>query len=212
MKEKVWETLVKEIRECTRCPLHKHRTKAVPGEGNLNAQVLLLGEAPGRSEDESGRPFVGAAGKLLNKLLESSGMRREEVFITNVVKCRPPNNREPRKEEVEACSVHTNRILELIKPKVIVALGNPAGKYLTEVLGKRRWPGVSAMRGKIHAISILGTETKVMFTYHPAAALYNPRLLDKLEEDFRLLGRTLKEEAEGGKRGKSLLDFISRGS
>ncbi|HDD26161.1 MAG TPA: uracil-DNA glycosylase, partial [Acidilobales archaeon] len=115
-KHEVWIRIVNDIRNCRLCPLHSYRRNPVPGEGSLDTDVVFLGEAPGRKEDETGRPFVGAAGQLLNKLISDIGLDRSKVFITNVVKCRPPNNRDPKDEEIRACSVHTNAILSLIKP------------------------------------------------------------------------------------------------
>jgi len=160
-KNAVWSELVLEISNCRRCRLSESRTRAVPGEGSLNAKVMFIGEAPGRSEDEAGRPFVGAAGKLLNELLSSNGMRREEVFITNVVKCRPPENRDPLEDEILSCSHFTNSIIQLIQPSIIVTLGNHAGRYVIEFLGGSRWYGVSRMRGNVYKITLFGKETLV---------------------------------------------------
>ncbi len=196
-RELEWSGIEREILACTRCPLSKSRTRAVPGEGNLYSSVMLLGEAPGRSEDEEGRPFVGAAGRLLNKLIEEVGMRREEVFITNVVKCRPPNNREPSPEEILACSRFTDRIIELVNPKTIAALGNHAGYYLFELRGGARWLGVTRMRGRVYRLPVLGSARTLVPTYHPAAVLYNPQLYETVRDDFRLLKRVV-EALEGG--------------
>ncbi len=210
----LWNTIVESIRNCNKCMLHKSRTKPVPGEGNLDAVILFIGEAPGRQEDLSGRPFVGQAGKLLEVLLRSIGLRREEVFITNVVKCRPPNNRDPKEEEVRACSVHTQAIIRLIKPKVIVTLGNHSGKYVFSVLGGREWMSVSRMRGRIYELELrnLG-KVLVIPTYHPAAALYNPKVRPALEKDFSLIVEAQErlakiEESTAKGKPKSLLDFL----
>jgi len=210
----LWNTIVESIRSCDKCVLHKSRTKPVPGEGSLNAEVLFIGEAPGRQEDLSGRPFVGQAGKLLEALLKSIGLKREEVFITNVVKCRPPNNRDPREEEVKACSTHTQAIIELVKPKIIVTLGNHSGRYVFSMLGGREWRGVSRMRGKIYELKLKGLgKVLVIPTYHPAAALYNPKVKPALEKDFGLVAEALKsltevEEGTTGGKPRSLLDFL----
>jgi len=198
-----------EIALCRRCELHRSRTKAVPGEGNLYSKIVFLGEAPGKSEDEEGRPFVGAAGKLLTKLIESLGLRREEVFITNVVKCRPPGNREPKVEEISTCSYFTDAIISLINPLLIVTLGNYAGYYIFEMKGGVRWLGVSRMRGKLYRFKVLGRERALIPTYHPAAALYNPQVLAVLQEDFTLIKNYL-QGFEGGRRG--LLKFLRGGS
>lgn len=211
-KNAAWSELVLEISSCRRCRLAESRTKAVPGEGSLNAKVMFIGEAPGRSEDEAGRPFVGAAGKLLNELLQSNNLKREEVFITNVVKCRPPENRDPLEDEILNCSHFTNSIIQLIQPSIIVTLGNHAGRYVIEVLGGARWHGVSRMRGNVYKVTLFGRETLVIPTYHPAAALYNPTPRKSLEEDFKLVTAKYREliqsEVKAKERRKTLLDFI----
>jgi DNA polymerase len=208
-KEVIWAGIRAEIAACRRCELHKSRTRTVPGEGSLHSKVMFLGEAPGRSEDEEGRPFVGAAGRLLTKLMESIGLRREEVFITNVVKCRPPGNREPRYEEISACSYFTDAIVALVNPSLIVTLGNYAGYYVFEMKGGVRWLGVSRMRGRLYRLKVLGQERAVVPTYHPAAALYNPQTLAFLQDDFTLI----KEYVHGsGGRGEGLLKFLRGGS
>jgi DNA polymerase len=208
-REVLWASIRAEITTCRRCELHKSRTKAVPGEGNLYSKVMFLGEAPGRSEDEEGRPFVGAAGRLLTKLVESIGLRREEVFITNVVKCRPPGNREPRFEEMSACSYFTDAIVSLVNPSLIVTLGNYAGYYVFEMKGGVRWLGISRMRGRLYRLKVLGQERAVIPTYHPAAALYNPQTLAMLQNDFTLI-KEYVHCSEG--RGVGLLKFLHGGN
>jgi len=211
-KNAVWSKLVLEISGCRKCRLAESRTKTVPGEGSLNARVMFVGEAPGRNEDEAGRPFVGAAGKLLNELLQSNNLRREEVFITNVVKCRPPENRDPLEDEILSCSHFTNSIIQLIQPSIIVTLGNHAGRYVIETLGGTKWYGVSKMRGNVYKATLFGRETLVIPTYHPAAALYNPAPRKALEEDFKLVAAKYRELTQGEtrikERRKTLLDFI----
>ena len=215
-KEVEWRNIVESIKSCNACILHKNRKNAVPGEGSLNATVMFIGEAPGRREDETGRPFVGAAGKLLDELLSRAGLRRAEVFITNVVKCRPPNNRDPREEEVSECSVHTNKIIKLIAPKIIVTLGNHSGRYVFEKLAGMEWYGVSRARGRVYEATILELKVKVIPTYHPAAALYNPKLRTRLENDFDTIGKELKK-LEGGppenitEGRKTILDYLKGG-
>ena len=199
-----WERIKAEILGCTRCPLFRNRKRAVPGEGDVGSRVMLLGEAPGRSEDEEGRPFVGAAGRLLTKLIEEVGLSRGEVFITNVVKCRPPDNREPRPDEILACSYFTDRIISLVDPPVIVSLGNYAGYYLFELRGGIRWLGVTRMRRRAYKLSLLGSERVVIPTYHPAAALYNPQLYSSIREDFGLV----REHLTGGGALGGLLRFV----
>ncbi len=213
-KESLWSELIGKIESCTKCPLHRYRKKAVPGEGSLYSKMLLLGEAPGQREDEEGRPFVGAAGKLLTELLESRGIKRDEVFITNVVKCRPPNNREPRDDEVIACSEYTLSIIKLVDPKLVVTLGNHAGKFVFKMCGDVEWRGISKMRGKLYTLRLreIGVLT-VIPTYHPATALYNPNVRYILETDFDLVRSTymgLTSKTLTTTRATTLLDFISK--
>ncbi len=174
---------------------------------------MFVGEAPGRQEDETGRPFVGAAGKLLTHLIEDVvGIKRSEVYITNVLKCRPPGNRDPREEEIRACTPYLWRQIQLIRPKAIIALGRFAGRVLFEKAGLS-WRSMRAHRGKIYEVVIAGVKVLLTVTYHPAAALYNPRLRSELEEDFRgpireVIMRALR--GEGERRSLTLLDFLRK--
>ncbi len=184
---------------------------------------MFVGEAPGATEDEMGRPFVGAAGKLLTMALESAGMPRSTVYITNVVKCRPPSNREPKPEEIEACSPFLESQILLLKPLLIVTLGNVAGKRIFE-LGKQRWSGVTRMRGRVYNLTILGLRIAVLPTIHPAAALYNPSTRDVLFNDLKMAKEILDKllssasgsiatatESGAARKPKSLLDYVKRG-
>ena len=202
-----YEELVKAIRSCTKCPLHASRRNAVPGEGPLDAEVMVVGEAPGRSEDEQGRPFVGAAGKLLDRFLEEAGLERRRVYITNIVKCRPPNNRDPRPEEIQACLPYLLEQIRIVRPKVIIVVGRIAGSTLYRLAGLR-WEGVRRERGRIVRARIGGVEVVIVPTYHPAAALYNPQLRVELEEDFRGPVRRAVREAGKGRRPPTLEDFM----
>ena len=210
-----WQSLEEAIKKCNRCPLYRSRKNAVPGEGDKNAHIMLVGEAPGATEDEMGRPFVGAAGRLLTMILESLGVKRESVYITNVVKCRPPGNREPRDEEVEACSPYLESQILLLKPRVIVTLGNVAGKKIF-ALGGHSWNGVMKMRGKIFNLNMLSLSMLVIPTLHPAAALYNPQLRSLFEEDMKLIKKVVesmsKEVLGKSQRAKSrtLLDYFKQ--
>ncbi|HDJ97326.1 MAG TPA: uracil-DNA glycosylase [Thermofilum sp.] len=193
-KEEELSKINEEIAKCTRCRLSLYRTKPVPGEGNPYAKVMFIGEAPGRFEDLQGRPFVGAAGKLLTELLNGIGLSREEVFITNVVKCRPPNNRDPREDEIKLCSSFLERQIEIIDPDVIVTLGRHSTRY---ILGRAGYKVDSIMRvrGREFEILLEGRRRKVLPMLHPAAALYNPRLKNLLEEDFRKLRKMLSKSS-----------------
>jgi uracil-DNA glycosylase family 4 len=173
---------------CTRCNLSSSGSSVVVGSGSLDAAIVLVGEAPGRKEDESGLPFVGSAGKLLDRLLEASGLRREEVFIMNIVKCRPPRNRRPKKDEVEACRSYLEEQLDILRPRVIAPMGNSSLSYF---LG--RYGLESAVIGDVHGVPLSVQEkwgaVTLMPLYHPAAAIYNRKLLQDLEEDMKKLPR-----------------------
>ena len=177
------EKIAKEVRSCTLCPLSRTRTVAVPGEGNAHAELMLIGEGPGYNEDKQGRPFVGAAGGFLNQMLASAGLERKDVFITNVVKCRPPQNRDPLPEEIEACSGYLERQVELIRPKVIATLGRHSmAKYFPN-------ERVSRIHGQPRKVA----ERTVVPLYHPAAALHQPALKAAELEDFSRLPGILAE-------------------
>lgn len=196
-KEEQMAALVAEIASCTRCPLHATRKNPVPGEGNLDAELMLIGEAPGRWEDEKGRPFVGSAGKLLNKLLALAGFSREEVYIANVLKCRPPGNRDPRPEEVEACTPFLDRQIQIIRPRVIATLGRHSTRYMFSKAGLR-FTKMSDVRGHLYEVKVLGLAILLVPTLHPASALYNPSYRSLLEQDFELIGRAVRGLAEPG--------------
>lgn len=178
------EELEKLICNCTSCRLHQNRNKFVFGTGNLNADVLVIGEGPGAEEDKQGLPFVGRAGKLLTDMLKAINFEREEVFIGNVVKCRPPGNRTPLPDEMETCMPYLKKQLELIKPKLILCLGLTAAKGL---LKKRE--SLGKLRGKIFEFE----DAKVMVTYHSAALLRNPHWKNDCWEDLKKF-RKLYEE------------------
>ncbi|ABL78200.1 type-4 uracil-DNA glycosylase [Thermofilum pendens] len=193
------EEIAGEIAKCEKCPLSRSRTHTVPGEGNPCSGVVFIGEAPGRNEDLQGRPFVGAAGALLTELISLAGLSREEVFITNVVKCRPPNNREPREEEIAACLPYLLAQLRAIKPRLIVTLGKHSTKTILRMRGMSV-DSIMSVRGKAYTVNAEWGQVTVFPTLHPAAALYNPAMRKVLEEDFRFLRGLL----EGG--GQRTLD------
>lgn len=175
--------LATQIRVCTKCPLHQSRTLAVPGDGKVKARVMLIGEAPGKEEDESGHPFVGAAGRFLNKVLEGTEISREDLFITNTVKCRPPQNRTPRKLEIETCtSNYLDHQIALINPELIMLLGMVAAK---KVLGIKT---INDVRGRV----IEREGRRYIVGYHPAVRFYREDLAEKVREDFALLRREIE--------------------
>ena len=189
--EQKLEKLAKQIKVCTRCELHGSRTEAVPGEGPTHAEIMFIGEGPGASEDKQGRPFVGASGKFLERLLEQAGLTRTEVFITNVVKCRPPGNRDPLPDEIEICtSNYLQHQIEIVNPSIIVTLGRHSmglffkGAKITQIHGQMRKVG----------------ERFVIAMFHPAAALHQQSLKSTIMEDFARLPELLKEaRREAGK-------------
>ncbi len=163
------------IRACTLCGLHATRTQAVPGTGPAHAQIMIVGEAPGANEDLQGKPFVGQAGKLLDTLLARIGLSREDVFITNVLKCRPPMNRDPMPNEAEACLPFLRRQFAIVRPKAVLVLGRHALE--------RMLPGVGSI-SRVHGQIFMRSDVAFMPCYHPAAALHNGGLLADLERDF----------------------------
>jgi DNA polymerase len=178
----VWE----QARVCRACPLHETRRTVVFGAGHADADLLFVGEAPGRHEDEQGLPFVGQAGKLLDRLLEEIGLGRADVFIANVIKCRPPGNRDPHPHEIAACQDYLWRQIELIEPRLICTLGNFATKLL------RGDPtGISRLHGQAEERVIGPRAVRLYPLYHPAAALYTPATLEALRTDFRRIPELL---------------------
>ncbi len=179
--------LRKRVVSCTKCDLSKSRKNAVPGSGNIQSEIIFIGEAPGRSEDLQGKPFVGTAGQILSEALEYAGLKRVDIYITNVVKCRPPNNRQPLKEEQDACREHLLKELEIIRPKVICILGNTAFGSLLD------GNSITKNRGKI-----ISRDGNLYFvTVHPAAAIYNPDLRQVLKDDMKFLAQTLDKIKKG---------------
>ncbi len=176
-RERELNSLHDSIRECKLCPLHTTRLNAVPGEGSYNAKLFFIGEAPGAREDESGRPFVGRSGELLTQMIESIGLTRDEVFITSVLKSRPPNNRTPAPSEIETCRPYVEQQIELIRPRVVVLLG---GVAIAAMVGP--W-SVSESHGKFFEAK----GRTYFMTYHPAAALRFPKVKTLMADDFKIL-------------------------
>ena len=181
--------LVPLIETCRKCSLGSSRTRSVPGEGNPDADLVCVGEAPGATEDETGRPFVGRSGKLLDDILKSIGLAREDVFICNVLKCRPPGNRDPEPMEAQACSPYLHRQLELIRPKVIIAWGKPAAATL---LGQPATVSLGSMREKVHRYRGI----PLVVTFHPAFLLRDPKKKAFTWNDVRIARRILDGQSD----------------
>jgi len=181
------EKIRQRVIECKNCELYKTRTNSVPGKGNFNADVIFVGEAPGRNEDIKGEPFVGIAGKKLELALEAAGVSRDDVYITNTVKCRPPNNRAPSKNEKEKCQEYIQKEIQIINPKIICILGNTA---FGSILGGNE---ITKYRGKVARKG----ERLYFITIHPAATIYNQELIGVLGKDIRKLFAVIRELKNG---------------
>jgi len=192
--EEVLAQVAKEVAVCTKCALHYSRKKSVPGEGPANAEIMFIGEGPGFYENEQGRPFVGAAGQFLDQLLAQAGLKRSDVWIGNVVKCRPPGNRDPLPEELDACDVYLERQIKAINPSIIVTLGRYSmGKFM---------PGakISAVHGQMRKVG----ERYMIAMFHPAAALHQASLKPAIMADFAKLPELLKQARAGLGRNASV--------
>ena len=185
--EKRLSALKSEVESCRACPLCEGRKNVVFGFGDPCARVLVVGEAPGKNEDEKGEPFVGVAGKYLDELLNFAHLKREDVFIANVLKCRPPDNRNPRVLEIQACADYLREQTRIVNPDIIVTLGNFATKFIL-----RTDVGITDMRGRVHKAG----KFRVLPVFHPAAALYDSKKKDVLKADFELLGQLLQDAKE----------------
>jgi len=190
------EIIRQKVTECTKCELSKTRTNAVPGKGNFQSDVIFVGEAPGRNEDKNGEPFVGIAGQRLNLALDNAGVLRESIYITNVVKCRPPNNRVPTISERNTCQDYLQKEISIIKPKIICILGNTA---FNSILGGSE---ITKYRGKI----IKKDKQFYFLTIHPAATIYNQELITVLKEDIAKLFDLIRE-LKNGKHISADIDY-----
>lgn len=194
-KKSQLEIIEKEAKECKKCKLHKTRTNVVFGNGNPESKILFIGEGPGFNEDKKGIPFCGKAGEVLDLLLASIGFEREDIYITNVVKCRPPNNRDPEEEEIESCSNFLTRQLEIIKPKVIVCLG----RYSMKEIFKRFSINETSPISKLHGNIFQKDDFFIVPLYHPAVAVYNPDRYNVLKNDFEKIKEVLEKDNTKGK-------------
>ncbi len=184
------EKIVDLVKNCKKCSLHTTRNNPVVGEGSLNAKIMFIGEAPGSYEDRKGRPFVGKAGKILDELLDSIGLKKNEIYISNIIKCRPPNNRNPLKIEIKMCSEFLDKQIEIIRPKVIVPLGKFANLYISKKFGLK-FEKISRIHGMILLVNTNFGTLKIIPIYHPAAAIYNINIKNILFEDFKMIAQNL---------------------
>lgn len=191
-RKEALDSIASEIVVCPKCRLSKSRKKAVPGEGSPESAVMLVGEGPGRNEDLQGRPFVGQAGKFLNELLAEAGLTRERVFICNVVRCRPPNNREPLPDEIETCTPYLDRQIKVVQPRLIVTLGKHSTSHFFSKLSLS-FRGITKAHGKAKDVSFLGLGLTLFPTLHPAAGLYSAEYKRFLTHDFQQLKGTLEK-------------------
>lgn len=177
-----------EVLSCQKCSLYKTRIYPVIGEGNHQAKIILVGEAPGSSEAKTGRPFCGQAGKVLDELLDTAAIKRKEIYITNILKDRPPANRDPQKEEIKACLPYLERQIAIIKPKIICSLGNYATVCLLEKYGlKGKIEGISKIHGQVFESKADFGPIKIIPFYHPAVVVYNEKMKETLKKDFKIL-------------------------
>ncbi|TAK72757.1 MAG: uracil-DNA glycosylase [Gammaproteobacteria bacterium] len=181
-----WESLQQAVSQCTACGLHQGRTQTVFGVGNPQAQLMIIGEAPGFHEDQQGEPFVGRAGQLLTAMIKTMGMTREEVYIANILKCRPPNNRDPQADEVQTCTPFLHQQIALVKPQLLLAVGRIAAHYLLKTKAS-----LESLRNKMHAYG--DHNTPLIITYHPAYLLRNPADKKKAFLDLQFVMRTLRQ-------------------
>ena len=178
------------VKKCKKCSLHKTRFNTVFGEGFFNARIIFIGEAPGRNEDERGRPFVGRAGKIFDEMLECIGLRRNDVYISNILKCRPPKNRNPSKIEIKNCSEYIEKQIEIIKPDIIAPMGNYAITYIFNKF-KLKLEKISKIHGIIYSVNSFSKKLKIIPIYHPAAAIYRKNIKNILLKDFQNIKKNL---------------------
>lgn len=193
-KKKLLDKISAEVKICKKCRLYKFAKNGVPGQGNPDAKIFFIGEAPGNREDLTGLPFVGSAGKFLDSLLSGIGIKREDVFIGNIVKHRPPKNRRPKPDEVAICTPYLERQIRIIKPKIVVTLGQTSTEFIFSQVGQE-FKTITEAAGKIYKKDLFGVPTMIMPVFHPASALYNPKYKIALKKDFK----KIKEEVVDNK-------------
>jgi uracil-DNA glycosylase len=190
-KKQAMQELSEQINSCEKCELHKTRNKPLIGDGLVNTRILVIGESPGYYEDIENKAFVGEAGKILDQLLDSISLKRQDIYITNVLKCHPPRNHNPNRKEIDSCINYLHKQIDIIKPRLIVTLGKFASK---EIFAKYKleFTKISEMRGKVFETATLFGKIKIISLFHPAVACYHSEMLDTLKEDFKKLGEILE--------------------
>lgn len=187
-KKELLDVCREDVRKCKRCSLYKSRKNVVFGEGNPETKIVFVGEAPGYNEDVKGIPFCGKAGDVLEILLSSVGLKRGDVYITNIIKCRPPENRDPEEEEIKQCTPYLERQLEIISPSVICCLGRHSLRYFVQRFSLKEYGSISTLHGRVMDVGEgLFSDIKIVAMYHPAVAVYDPGKMDVLKRDFQVL-------------------------
>ena len=192
-KKQEMKNIADLVKNCKKCNLWKTRNKPVIGDGSEDADIMFIGEAPGYNEDRQGLPFVGKAGGVLDQLLESVGLQRQDVYIANILKCRPPKNRNPFESEIVTCTRYLNKQIEIIQPKLIISLGNFASSFTFKKFGLK-YDKISSVHGKIFQINTIFGDKKIIPMYHPAVATYNPNIKDILIKDFKSIQKVLEKK------------------
>jgi len=192
-KKQEMKNIADLVKNCKKCNLWKTRNKPVIGDGSVDADIMFIGEAPGYNEDRQGLPFVGKAGGVLDQLLESVGLQRQDVYIANILKCRPPKNRNPFESEIITCTRYLNKQIEIIQPKLIISLGNFASSFTFKKFGLK-YDKISSVHGKIFQINTIFGDKKIIPMYHPAVATYNPNIKDILIKDFKSIQKALEKK------------------
>lgn len=206
-KEKDFLNLENTIKRCTKCNLHKSIKNYVIGEGSLNSKIIFIGEAPGEREDVMGRPFVGAAGKILTETLKNANLKREDVYITNILKCRPPGNRDPLPEEINCCTPYLIRQLEIIMPKILVPLGRYATFFILNLFKCENTGRMSEERGRLHRLKAWNSDIFIIPTYHPAAVIYRRDLVNIFKNDIKKVAELSFTEDLTDKRLDQFFDY-----
>ncbi len=208
MEQEAVRTLNQDIVACTRCRLALTRINAVPGEGPTDSRLFFIGEAPGKNEDLSGRPFVGRAGAILDDLLSSIGLERRSVFITSILKCRPPENRNPGKEEIAACAGYLCRQIDLFSPELIIPMGRLASEWIFSRYEIPLAP-ISSIHGKLFHTATPRQKLVIIPVYHPAAITHNPLLKGALFEDFKVIGELLGTKESRGRNARRKDEYLT---